>query len=514
MSTTCPKCHTDNPDSQKFCGECATPLPGIQDAINTKTLETPVRGLSEGTAVAGKYRIIEKLGQGGMGVVYKARDTKLDRMVALKFLPPDLMKDPGAKERFIREAKAAASLSHPNICTIHEIDEEEEKSFIAMEYIEGQNVREKVRKNPLEISGALDIAIQAARGLEEAHKRGIIHRDIKSANIMVTGPGQAKVMDFGIAKVAGTTLITREPVTMGTVAYMSPEQAEGKTVDNRTDIWSLGVVLFEMITGCLPFSGENDQYVLYSIVHKEPEPMRKIMPKAAPELEGVVAKALEKKPADRYQSMGELLEDLKALAEGLKPPRAKRLLFKGRILGIRKAVFLAASAIILVLVAMGLLALLSGPGRADVFDSVAILPFVNASGNPNLDDIAFTLLEDTITMLYRIGSLTVMPRSAVMPYQKSDKALQEIAKELGVKALVEASLQKSEAEIRLTARIIDPFHNNRIISNLELKKKVSEVLILQREFALAVAKSINVTITPDEEYRLVTGRQVVPEAYE
>ena len=317
MSLKCPKCQHENPKTATFCADCGTRLDSFGDASISMT-RTMVSPPMEGSTIAGKYRIIEKLGEGGMGVVYKAEDTRLDRMVALKFLPSGLMKDPDAKERFVREAKAAAALSHPNICTVYEIDEDKGKSFIAMEYIEGQSIREKVKKNPLEIPEALDLVIQAAQGLEEAHKKGIIHRDIKSANIMVTGSGQAKVMDFGLAKVSGASLLTREASTMGTVAYMSPEQAQGQGVDQRTDIWSFGVVLYEMLTGQLPFLGETDQTVMYAIGHKIPVPMKKLVPKVQPELERVVEKALEKKPSDRYQNMAELLEDLRAISEGLR----------------------------------------------------------------------------------------------------------------------------------------------------------------------------------------------------
>jgi serine/threonine protein kinase/lipoprotein NlpI len=301
----------------------------------TMTIQQPPNFMSKGNILAGKYRIIEPIGKGGMGVVYKAEDMKLERTVALKFLPAESTEDPEARERFVREAKAAAALSHPHICTIHEIGEEENQYFIAMECIEGQSLKQKILKGPLDQVEALDIAIQVAEGLEEAHKKGIVHRDIKPGNIMVTDKGTAKVMDFGLAKVFGASLITKEAKTMGTVAYMLPEQAQGQSVDHRTDIWSLGVVLYEMLTGQLPFKGEYEQSVMYAIVNKEAEPLTKVIPDISNALENVVLTALAKKPADRYDSMGELLEDLRAIAEGLKPLRAKARPVKGKILGVR-----------------------------------------------------------------------------------------------------------------------------------------------------------------------------------
>jgi len=467
----------------------------------------------EGITVAGKYRIIEKLGEGGMGVVYKAEDMRLDRMVALKFLPPELMKDSDAKERFIREAKAAASLSHPNICTIHEIDEDQGKSFIAMEYIEGQSIRERIKKSPLDIPEALDVAIQAAQGLEEAHKKGIIHRDIKSANIMVTESGQAKVMDFGLAKVSGASLLTREASTMGTVAYMSPEQAQGQSVDQRTDIWSLGVVLYEMLTGQFPFLGDTDQSVMYAIARKTPVPMKKVVPKVTPELERVVEKALEKKPSDRYQNMGELLEDLRAIAEGMQPIRAKSRLFRGRIFGVRKPVFLATSAaIILILAALGLLVLLSSPGHTDVFNSVAILPIINETGNAEREYFANGLTRELNTELYKVGALTVPPAETILTYKNSNKPPKKIAEELGVKAVVQVSWLQVGNRHRLNYELSDPFRN-KIIAADRLEMEEEDIIILQRELARAVVDAIKVAVTPSEQALLAGGRKVNPEAY-
>jgi serine/threonine protein kinase len=233
------------------------------------TVVQPTGAMDKGNFLAGKYRIIEPIGRGGMGIVYKAEDIKLERTVALKFLPAGLTENPEARERFIREAKAAAALSHPHICTVHEINEEEREPFIVMEYVDGQSLREKIRKGALEQAVALDIAMQVAEGLDEAHKKGIIHRDIKPGNIMVTDKGTAKVMDFGLAKIFGSSLITQEAMTMGTVAYMSPEQAEGAPLDQRTDVWSLGIVLYEMVTGQLPFKGEYEQSLIHSILNTQ-----------------------------------------------------------------------------------------------------------------------------------------------------------------------------------------------------------------------------------------------------
>jgi len=309
----CPKCQADITDESRFCSKCGTPIHPSEESFisQTRTILRPMQELLPGTKLAGKYKTIEVLGRGGMGIVYKAEDTQLKRHVALKFLPPELIQDKEVKERFVLEAQTAAALTHSNICTIHEINEQDGESFIAMEYVKGQNLREKLIKAPLEVEEILDITIQVARGLDEAHSKNIIHRDIKSANIMITEKGQAKIMDFGLAKVKGGTLLTREGTTLGTVAYMSPEQARGEEVDQRTDIWSLGVVLYEMLTGELPFKGDREASILYSIVHEEPKSLKEIKSDLPPELLQIVNNALKKKSEFRYASATEMLNDLK-----------------------------------------------------------------------------------------------------------------------------------------------------------------------------------------------------------
>ena len=268
------------------------------------------------------YKILAKVGEGGMGVVYKAEDTKLDRPVALKFLSPLLVQDQEVRKRFEREAKAAAALSHPNVCTVYEIDEVDGRTLIAMEFVEGESLDKKIERGPLKIDEALDIARQIVRGLEAAHKKGIFHRDIKPANVIVGEDDHVTIVDFGLAQLAEASRLTRDDTTLGTAVYMSPEQTEGSGTDHRTDIWSLGVVLYEMITGQHPFKGDYDQAVMYSILNEQPEPLTALRTGVPMELERIVFKCVAKAPGDRYQSASELLVDLRTAAKESSPTRS------------------------------------------------------------------------------------------------------------------------------------------------------------------------------------------------
>jgi dienelactone hydrolase/predicted Ser/Thr protein kinase len=320
----CPNCHAENREDSHFCSNCATPLGKARpdQAFLTKTLATPLPVISKDSPIAGKYRIVEEIGRGGMGVVYKAEDIRLQRSVALKFLPPHVAESDELKERFLVEARAAAALSHPNICVVHEVGESEERPYIAMEYVEGETLRDRIKKRPLNPEEALDIISQVATGLGEAHRKGIIHRDIKSANIMVTDKGQAKVMDFGLAKLRGGCSLTRSQTTLGTVAYMSPEQARGDELDQRTDLWSLGVVLYEMLTGELPFRGDRDLSIIHSIIHEDPKPIKLRKPPVPEELQQIVARALRKDRESRYRTAEDILKDLKKYEEALQAEAA------------------------------------------------------------------------------------------------------------------------------------------------------------------------------------------------
>ena len=379
--------------------------PAPDQVTVTKTLVTPVRALKAGSLIAGKYRILEEIGHGGMGVVYKAEDIKLKRPVALKFLPPHLMDSPELRERFLIEAQAAAALNHPNICVIHEVGDSEERPFMAMEYVEGETLRDKINEAPLAAGAAMEIAIQIAEGLDEAHGKGIVHRDIKSANIMITGKGQAKIMDFGLAKVREGPLLTREGTTLGTVAYMSPEQVQGQEVDRRSDIWSLGVVMYEMLSGALPFKGEREASILYSVVHEDPKPLRVLKPGIPQELQQIVDRSLKKKPEARYGSAAELLNDLRNTRDTLTAGGRRALSLRSIIGLLRNPVVAVPATFVIAAIAVGLVGLFKRQSRIRWARDIAI-PEIRKLVDDQRVPAAFLLAQKTKKIIPRDPNLT------------------------------------------------------------------------------------------------------------
>jgi len=515
----CPKCHADNPDTSRFCGSCAALLAEedkIPDSL-TKTLATPLPVISKDKLIAGKYRIIEEIGHGGMGVVYKAEDLKLKRSVALKFLPPHLMDSPELKKRFLIEAQAAAALSHPNICIIHEVGESEERPYIAMEFVEGETLRDRIKKGPLKAEEALAIAIQIASGLGEAHRKGIIHRDIKSANIMVTDKGQVKVMDFGLAKLRGGSSLTKSQTTLGTVAYMSPEQARGGDLDQRTDLWSLGVVLYEMLASELPFKGDHDQTVIHSILHREPKQLSKIRTGLPPGLEEIILQALAKNPGNRYQTMGELRGDLEAVTEGLKPLKARPA---RKILGIRAAYVYSGLAAVLALM-FGLNVgglrnrLIGGAGGVERAVKLAVLPFANLSGDPEQEYLSDGMTQEMIAQLGRLHpqSLGVIARTSVMRYKKTETSIDQIGRELGVDYVLEGSARREGGRVRISAELIQVRDQTQLWADT-YERDMSGILALQNEVTQKVAGALALMLLPSEQARLANARVVNPEAYD
>jgi serine/threonine protein kinase len=414
------------------------------------------------------YRILEKVGEGGMGVVYKAEDTRLKRTVALKFLPPALTRDVEAKERFAREAQAASALDHVNICTIYEIDEVEGQAFIAMALIEGEDLTDKIKSGPFALDEAVGIAIQVAEGLREAHEKGIVHRDIKSANIMVTPKGQARIMDFGLAKLAtGETKLTRAGSAIGTIAYMSPEQARGEEVDHRTDIWALGVVLYEMVTGKLPFRGEYVPAIMYSILNENPKPLSVLRGEVPVALEQIVETALAKSLDERYRCMADFLADLRALSEGRTVEVAEEIAGRARL--IRK--------------------------------SIAVLPLKSLSENKEDEYFSDGTTEDIITQLSKIGELKVISRTSTMRYKRTDKTLREIGRELDVATILEGSVRRAGDRVRIVSQLVDVRTDESIWAET-YDRDMKDIFAIQSDVAQNIAMALKARLSPEVKERI------------
>ncbi len=460
------------------------------------------------------YRILEKLGEGGMGVVYRAEDTRLDRDVAIKFLPSQLASDESAKRRFLSEAKAASALEHPNICHIHEIGElPDGQLFMVMPCYEGETLRGRLERGPLGIDEALQTAIQMGSALSRAHEKGIIHRDIKPGNVMLTDGGtQAKLLDFGLAKKLDATQLTKTGVTVGTVAYMSPEQARGEETDHRTDIWSLGVVLYEMLTVRKPFRGDVEPAVVYSILNQEPEPLGAVRPEVPVGLEDIVERALAKSPDKRFESMAEMLSALDTVREEAQLGVRRRKYRALRRLKRRKTVLAGALAAAVVVAAVVLTSIFSS--RSPAIDSLAVLPLLDLSAEEGQGYFADGVTGELITNLTKIKGLErVSPRSAVMRYRETNKTLREIAKELGVRALVAGTIQREGDRVRITAELTDAMKGKLIWSNT-FDGKMENILALQSEVARMIVREIRVSLTPEERAHLSQIRDVDPEAYD
>jgi serine/threonine-protein kinase len=517
--------------------------------------------------IVSHYRILEKLGGGGMGVVYKAEDTRLGRMVALKFLPEKLAQGPKSIERFWREACAASALDHPHICSVYEIGEFEGKPFIVMQYISGQTLMQRLggrasrissfpRREgnapspgnsggyqgvvkPLKVSEILDLGIQIADALDAAHSKGIVHRDIKPANILVTERGQAKLLDFGLAKLmtgreeqeeASDDPATRDgPLTnpgavVGTFEYMSPEQVRSEEVDGRTDIFSLGLVLYEMAVGQRVFSGDSVGAVVGAILNRVPPSLRLFNPDLPPKFDEIVSKAMEKDRTLRYQTAADLRADLQRLKRDMEsePGRVQPVVGdqratqkqRGWVVAIIAPLALLATALVLVgLNVDNWRDRLLGHAMVPHIQSLAVLPLENLSHDPQQEYFADGMTEELITNLGKIGALRVISRNSVMQYKQERKPTPQIARELRVDAIVEGSVLRSGNRVRISAQLVqaDPEKN---LWAESYERDVSDVLGLQREVAQDIAQKIQIQLSPQEATRLQAAHPVKPDAYE
>lgn len=409
-----------------------------------------------GTTIS-HYRILEKLGEGGMGVVYKAQDTRLERLVALKFLPPDLSDAPEAKQRFITEARAASALNHPNVATVYDIGEAELRSFIAMELVEGETLKSRLKADRLTIEQVKAMGLQIAEGLQAAHAKGIVHRDIKPDNLLLTRDGHVKIMDFGVAKVSNGGSLTRTGTTVGTLAYMSPEQLVAEDVDNRSDLWSFGVVLYEMLAGELPFRRGSEAAIIYEILNRDPTPLETHRADVPPTLRSVISQLLQKDPAARPASAADVIARLRGT---------------------------------------GVPTVASAPAK-----TIAVLYFENLSSEKESDYFCAGITEDIITDLSKLRDLRVVPRSDVLPFRNKEVNTRQIGDALRVNYILEGSVRKAGSRIRITAQLVNARDGYPIWAD-RFDGLVDDIFDLQNEASQKIVDALKVSLTEAEKESL------------
>jgi serine/threonine protein kinase/tetratricopeptide (TPR) repeat protein len=525
VAVKCAKCQLENPETSLFCSGCGAKLSAAKDLslFQTETLQTPVHELTTGSTFAGRYQIIEELGKGGMGRVYKVFDTKIKEKVALKLIRPDIASDKDTIERFSNEIRLSRRIGHRNVCRMFDIGEAEGAHFITMEYVSGEDLKSLIRRvKQLTTGTAISIARQACEGLEEAHRLGVVHRDLKPGNIMIDKDGNARIMDFGIARSLYGKGITGAGVMIGTPEYMSPEQVEGKEVDQRSDIYSLGIILYEMLTGRVPFEGDTPFSV--GVKHKSeiPRSPKELNPQMPEDLSRLILRCLEKDKVKRYQTAGEITADLDRIDKGLptierfvperKPFTSREITVKFQL---KKLVVPAAALILLALAAViaGKMFLKKETGPvASAKKSIAVLPFEDLSPNQDRKYLCEGFAETLINALTNVEGLWVPAKTSAFFFQGKTRDIREIGQKLGVENVLEGSIQVAGDNLRVTARISSAQDGRQVWSQI-YPRKLEDVFAIQDEIAREIVKALKIQLLGEKEPSLVKNYTENLQAY-